>query len=119
MTELNKLLDKAKETRSLSSDAALAASLGLKRQSVFQWRQGGAIGNTQLADLIALANAPESIAIAVHAEQAKSAAERRLWSRLARQLGVAATLAVATLLPFTSNAGTSLTDAPTRHYAKL
>lgn len=40
MTELNILLDKIKESRSLASDNALAAALGVKRQTVSNWRNG-------------------------------------------------------------------------------
>ncbi len=92
MTTLTRLLDLARSHRHLSSDAAIAVAVGVKRQSVFRWRNGGAIEADPLAALIALTNEPESVAVAVQIEQAKSARERAMWQRLARRLAAAAIL---------------------------
>jgi transcriptional regulator with XRE-family HTH domain len=40
MPFVNKLLDKARDCRSLTSDAALADALGVTRQTIHRWRTG-------------------------------------------------------------------------------
>ncbi|MGH8077997.1 MAG: hypothetical protein ACREPE_11825 [Lysobacter sp.] len=107
MNALNNLLDKAKETRSLPSDMALAARLGKTRSLISAWRKGDKLIQdddiAQLADLAKLP--PERCLVMIRAEQSHGKAHAA-WERLARQLGMAASLAFVTLFstPF-ANAG--------------
>jgi len=98
MTTLNILIDKATTMCTPPNGAELGRRLGLTRSSVSVWKQGGAIKEKHLTALIELAHADPSVAIQVMREQATTAAERHVWGALARQLGVAATLAAVTLL---------------------
>lgn len=124
MTAINKLLDKARETCGLTSDMALGEKLKVSRSAVSLWRKGGVIRDEHLTELIALAKADPAIAVQVMSEQARTKHEKSVWGALARQLGVAATVAAVTLagwFPAPSHAATepTLTNAPYMHYAKL
>lgn len=118
MTTLDDLLDSAKRARSISSDAALAVKLGVTKQSLSQWRKGGVITEKHLTALIDLAHADPASAVLVLREQATTAAERHVWGALARQLGVAAVVALAAILPYRQATAGTLTDAPSMHYVK-
>lgn len=105
MTAVNKLLDKAKEMRSLPSDNALAKALGVTRGSVSNWRHGknwpDAIACARLADMTGEPLA--RVLGMVGEERAISREEKAVWHRLA----VAAALAVVAALPITSQAAVS------------
>ena len=95
MDTLNKLLDKIKETRSLASDNALAGHLGVKRQTVSNWRHGvnmpDAVACARIADE---AGAPLAHVLGLVGEaRAISREEKAVW----RRLSVAAVLALAAL----------------------
>lgn len=90
MTTLNKLLDKARELRSIPSDMALSEKLGVSRSAVSLWRKGGVIGEKHLTALITLADADPASAIEVMAEQATTKQERAVWGSLQQRLGIAA-----------------------------
>ena len=116
MNALNILLDKAKETRSLPSDNALAGLLGVSRQRVSAWRHG-----TNYPDPVACARIAEitgeplaRVLGVVGEARALSTEEKKVWRRLA----TAATIGVAFLMPFQTPAGT-LTGGESMHYAKL
>lgn len=98
MTAINKLLDKARETCGLTSDMALGEKLKVSRSAVSLWRKGGVIRDEHLTELIALAKADPAIAVQVMSEQARTKHEKSVWGALARQLGVAATVAAVTLV---------------------
>lgn len=86
MTALNKLLDKARATRSLPSDMALAVALGVTKGAVSMWRHGGVITEKHLAALIELADADPSTAVLVMREQASTPAQVRVWETLRSRL---------------------------------
>ncbi len=97
MSAIAELLDKVRETCSIPSDMALAAKLGIQRQTLHQARKGMAgLSDERIAQLCALAklDGPEWMA-RIHAERAESPAERQLWqTALQRLTAVAAALAV-------------------------
>lgn len=102
MSEVNKLLDKAREMRSLPSDNALALSMHVSRQRVSAWRHG-----TNYPDAVACARIAEMtgeplarVLGIVGEARAVSREEKAVWHRLA----VAAVLAVVAALPITSQA---------------
>lgn len=112
MAALTDLLDKAKETRSLPSDMALAEALGLKRQSIFQWRKGTSVpSDAHIAQLCALADVdgPEYLA-RIHSENATSRAERALWGSVLSRLAQAAAIAVIALGSLPSPAQAAVSD---------
>lgn len=97
MTAGNKLLDKAREACSLSSDAALATRLGVTRSQLSSWRVGREpIPEDRIASLARLAHldAGEWLLL-VEAEQARGEA-RKAYGLLVKRLGIAALLAIAT-----------------------
>lgn len=99
MTALAELIAQARLHSGAASDTELGSTVGVSRQTLNDWRGGEKrITDEHLARLIELAGADPSVAIKVRASLAKSAQERRLWTALARQLGVAATLAAAALI---------------------
>ncbi|QPB72710.1 hypothetical protein XFHB_13645 [Xylella fastidiosa] len=81
----------------MSSDNRLAEKIGIKRQTIHQWRQGTApIADERIAQLCAIGklDAPRWIA-KIHAERAESPTERAAWkSMLERLTATAATLLV-------------------------
>ncbi|HHW4673418.1 MAG TPA: DUF3693 domain-containing protein, partial [Xylella fastidiosa subsp. pauca] len=82
MNTINKLLDKAKEMCNRGSDGALAKKIGVSRQSLHVWRQGGKIKDEHLALLIEIAQADERTFIKVREEEADTATERRIWKSM-------------------------------------
>lgn len=85
MKELNNLLDKIKETRSLASDNALAAALGVKRQTVSNWRKGHNYPDAVACATIAgLTGEPLARVLGIVGEaRAISREEKTVWRRLA------------------------------------
>lgn len=81
-----KLLDKYRETCSLSSDNAVAVSLGLSRSTVSLWR--GAKGHPEadsVEKMCAAINEPLRAWLPlIEAERARSPAVRKVWLRLAQ-----------------------------------
>ena len=100
MTAIAELLDKAKKARSIPSDNAFAVAMGWRRQVVSQWRNGDSYpSEDHIAQLAEIANDdPVTWLVRIKAERTDGAAGKA-WARLARQLGAAAALAVAALLP--------------------
>lgn len=115
MTALAELIAHARTHSGAASDTELGGQVGVSRQTLNEWRAGEKrITDEHLARLIELAGADPSVAIQVRASLAKSAQERRLWTALARRIGVAATLAAAALLAIPSEAY----DAGNAYYVK-
>src|ERR1700741_1990792 len=92
MNALNILLDKARETRSLPSDNALAIALDVSRQRVSAWRHG-----TNYPDPVACARIAEMtgeplarVLGIVGEARALSKEEKQVWRRLAQAAAIAA-----------------------------
>ena len=85
MEQLNNLLDKIKETRSIASDNALALALGVKRQTVSNWRKGRALPDAvQCATIAGLTGEPLIRIIGIIGEErAISREEKSVWRRVA------------------------------------
>jgi len=95
MQTLSRLLAAAKATTEPPTMNALAARLGVSRQTLYDWKNAAQeIGGDHLARLIAFANAAPEAAIEVRREHAKSHHERAMWTTLARRLGTAAAVAL-------------------------
>lgn len=101
MEQLNKLLDKIKETRSLASDNALAAALGVKRQTVSNWRQDRTLPDAvQCATIAGLTGEPLARVLGIVGEaRAISREEKAVWHKLAANAAMLALIAVACTLP--------------------
>lgn len=97
MTAIAELLDQARERCNFNSDNELATAVGLKRQTIHQWRHSLApISDERIAQICAMAklDGPHWTA-QIHAERAQSPAERAMWkSMLDRLSAVAAVLAL-------------------------
>lgn len=115
MDAVNELLDKAKRTRSLPTDMALAEALHVGRAAVSGWRHGSrhpdAVACARLSELTG-EPLPRVLGIVGEA-RAISAEEKRVWRRLA----TAAVFSLAAMMPLASNAA-SLTEVGYMHYAK-
>lgn len=101
MSDLNKLLDKIKETRSIASDNALAAAIGVSRQRVSAWRHG-----TNLPDAVAcatiagLSGEPLARVLGIVGEaRAISREEKAVWHKLAASAAALFVVLSATTLP--------------------
>jgi DNA-binding XRE family transcriptional regulator len=95
VSALNNLLDKYKEKCQLKTDSAIASSLGISRQSVFQWRKGMAWPSDENVLTMAekIGATPEEWFVSIHAERTSPEA-RKVWLRLASRLATAAAIAV-------------------------
>lgn len=100
MTELNKLLDKIKESRSLASDNALAGLLGVTRGSVSNWRHGKNYPDTvQCAAIAGFTGEPLARVLGIVGEaRAINREEKQVWRRLAAS-AAAVVIVLAGLLP--------------------
>lgn len=104
MNAVNKLLDKAKETCSMSSDAALAERMEVSRQQLSRWRKGhDPMPEEQIARLarIAQADAGDWLVL-IEAEQARGEA-RKAYGTLVKRLGIAALLSMAAMPVWAGN----------------
>ena len=101
MNDVAALLDKAKEMRSISSDAALSRELGVTTASVSNWRTGRNYpGTVQCATLAGLTGEPLARVLGIVGEaRAINRAEKAVWRRLAASATATAVLLAATLLP--------------------
>ncbi|MDD0930421.1 hypothetical protein C5H23_11655 [Xylella fastidiosa] len=91
MNTINKLLDKAKESCSRKSDAAIAKALKVSGQTIMQWRKDERrITDEHLMAAIKLAKEDPSLAILIRQESAKSEAEKKGWEMLWRRLNTTA-----------------------------
>lgn len=107
MKTLGELLDAIKERRNLETDSALAAALGVSRQTVNNWRQGRNTPDAVACATIAgLTGEPLALVLGIAGEQrAISREEKAVWRKLA---ATAALLAVVVFpaLPRTAQAAT-------------
>lgn len=111
MDTLSGLLNAARTKCGADSELAFGKKIGVSRQTLHDWRTGAQrISDEHLAKLIDLADTTPATALLVRAEQAKSAQEKALWSRLARQLGAAAAL-VLCVVPMLGNAAPLVSQA--------
>lgn len=103
------LLDKWKKARSLASDNAASAALHVTRQAVSGWRTGATRPEAHTVErMCADLGEPVGAWLArIESERARSEADRRVWAKLARELGAAAVLAVAALTPYHASAAAS------------
>ena len=85
MKTISDLLDGIKELRNLETDSALAAALGVSRQTVNNWRQGRNTPDAVACATIAgLSGEPLQVVIGIAGEQrAVSREEKAVWRRLA------------------------------------
>ncbi|RWA38988.1 hypothetical protein XfCFBP8082_11760, partial [Xylella fastidiosa subsp. fastidiosa] len=96
MSTLNKLLDKAKESCSRKSDAAIAEALKVSGQTIMQWRKDERrITDEHLMAAIKLAKEDPSIAVLIREETARTEEEKKAWKTLYKRLtATAATLLI-------------------------
>lgn len=101
MSDLNKLLDKIKETRSIASDNALAAAIGVSRQRVSAWRHGTNLPDpVACATIAGLSGEPLARVLGIVGEaRAISREEKAVWHKLAKSVAAVILLAVAIPLP--------------------
>lgn len=116
------LLDKARATRSIPSDLALAERLGISRQAVSNWRHGDKFPDEEtIAQLALLAgDDPAQWLVAIKAVRTDGAAGKA-WAALAKRLGAAAAVLLVAALPQAgqAKAGSHFAINPdTAHYVK-
>ncbi|WP_407473015.1 DUF3693 domain-containing protein [Xanthomonas campestris] len=93
MQSVAELLDAIKERRNLTTDSALAAALGVSRQTVNNWRQGRNTPDpVACATIAGLTGEPLALVMGIAGEQrAISREEKAVWRKLA---ATAMTLAI-------------------------
>lgn len=99
--DINLLLDKAKKTCSISTDADLAKSLGVSKQALSGYRQGARLPDpVTCAALAGLTGEPLARVLGIVGEaRAISREEKAVWHKLATSVAAAILLAVAIPLP--------------------
>jgi len=99
--DVNKLLDKAKIVRSISTDADLAKALGVSKQALSGWRNGARLPDpVACAALAGLTGEPLARVLGIVGEaRAISREEKAVWHKLATSVAAAILLAVAIPLP--------------------
>lgn len=97
MTATTELLDMYRRARELKSDNAAALSLGVKRQTINNWRMRGSQGEPHLIERMcdAIGEDPGPWLLRALAEQSPASANKQVWQRLTQRLGYAVTAAVA------------------------
>ena len=90
MQDINQILDKIKETRSIASDNALAGVLGQSRQNVSNWRRGKSLPDAvACARISELSEVPLARVLGIVGEaRAISREEKAVWRRLAAAAAV-------------------------------
>lgn len=114
MQELQKLLDKVRKSRSLNSDAALARALGVKPQTMSNWRKGHNLPDAvACARLAELSGEPLARVLGMIGEaRAISAAEKAVWRRLAEAAVVLLAVIATGSAPGQADAKTSPQNGP-------
>lgn len=99
--DVNKLLDKAKFVRSISTDADLAKALGVSKQALSGWRNGARLPDpVACAALAGLTGEPLARVLGIVGEaRAISREEKAVWHKLATSVAAVILLAVAIPLP--------------------
>lgn len=92
MNAIAELLDTVRDRSGLPSDMALAARLGIQRQTLHQARKGLAgLSDERIAQLCDLGKLDGPMWVAkIHAERATSPVERKLWRSLIDRMSAAA-----------------------------
>lgn len=105
--DVNKLLDKAKIVRSISTDADLAKALGVSKQALSGWRNGARLPDAvACAALAGLSGEPLARVLGIVGEaRAISREEKAVWHKLAASVAAVILLAVAIPLPARSADG--------------
>jgi len=102
MSYAAKLIEMAKEAQGFSS-TELAVAMGVKQPTISQWihGKGSPMSEDRVIELCRLAGIKDYTPwlIGVHAEHLRNREARMSLEKLAKQLGAAAALAVAALLP--------------------
>lgn len=127
MTSLIEMLDKAKELRSLPSDAALARELGVTRGAVSSWRTGLKTPSDEVCEELAhlIGEKPLKVVGIVHAMQAKTNKARKMWERFASAAALIIAVSVgsvpgkASATPYPGGDGISNESARVIHYAQF
>ncbi|MFA5589709.1 MAG: DUF3693 domain-containing protein [Lysobacteraceae bacterium] len=85
MDDLARMLDKIKESRSIASDNALSARIGVTRAAVSSWRNGRNLpGPVQCARIAELSGEPLARVLGIVGEaRAISREEKAVWRKLA------------------------------------
>lgn len=110
MSHTATLLDKARAKRSIPSDMALAARLGVSRSIVSEWRKGSKFpSEDHVCALAAMAGEDAGQWLVLTQADKTTGPAHRAWVDLARRFGAAAALAVVALLP-TGNASAMTAD---------
>lgn len=91
MTATTELLDMYRQARNLKSDNAAALSLGVKRQTINNWRMRGSQGEPHLIERMcdAIGLDPGPWLLRALAEQSPAVANKQVWNRLTHRLGYA------------------------------
>lgn len=91
MKTIGELMDAIKERQKLATDSALAAALGVSRQTVNNWRQGRNTPDAVACATIAgLTGEPLALVLGIAGEQrAISREEKAVWRRLAATAAIA------------------------------
>lgn len=113
MLRVDEVLDRAKERAGLKYDKDLSEHLGLSHGAVSNWRKGRALPDVVTCEKLAVlcGFAPLQVIAAINEQRAISAAEKKVWRRLAAAIFVSLVVA----LP--AYAG-DLDNGRSVHYAK-
>lgn len=105
--DINFLLDKAKEVRSLSTDAELAKAMGVSKQAMSGWRNGARLPDpVASATLAGLTGEPLAKVLGIVGEaRAISREEKSVWRKLAASAAVVVLLVSAMPLPSHARTG--------------
>ncbi|WP_202840826.1 helix-turn-helix domain-containing protein [Luteimonas saliphila] len=92
--DVNKLLDQAKDAAGVSTDKGLSEHLGLSHGAVSNWRKGRALPDVVTCEKLAvLCGIPAIHVIAgINEARAISAAEKKVWRRLAAAIALSVLL---------------------------
>ena len=126
MSYAGQLINAAKEAKGYATDKELAMALGVTQPTVNQWKhnKGSPMPEDRVLQLCKLAGIKDAgpWLIGVHGEAVRNTEARNALTRLARQLGAAAVVSVAALLPMGNASATNIAEtAPVSsdmHYAK-
>ena len=120
METIGDLLDAIRQVRKLETDSALAAALGVSRQTVNNWRQGRNTPDAVACATIAgLSGEPLAKVIGIAGEQrAISREEKAVWRKLAATAALLAVVVFPTLSERAEAATQDVSAAQSRHYAK-
>lgn len=90
MNATTELLDRYREVKGIKSDNAAALSLGVKRQTINNWRMRGSQAEPHLIERMcdAVGADPAPWLLRALREQSRLEANRRVWERVTQRLGL-------------------------------